>query len=298
MKLLVTGGTGFIGSELCRRLLSVGHSVTVLSRHPERVSNRCGAQATAVSDLAQLGTEGAFDGVINLAGASIVDKRWSAGRKRELRASRIALTQILVDFMRACDRPAPVLISASAIGYYGDQGDHPLDEKADAVNDFAHQLCRDWEREALKAEQFGTRVCLLRIGLVLGTGGGILQKMAPLFRLGLGGPLGSGEQWMSWIHRDDLLAMIDFLLATDVLNGVFNATAPHPVTNSEFSDLLARQYGRSASFRVPAFVLRAALGEMSSLLLGGQRVLPKRLEKAGFDFRYPHLEEALQAACH
>lgn len=294
MQLLVTGGTGFIGGELCRRLLCSGHRLTVLSRNPDRVAQRCGAEVKAIGHLEDIRSDGTFDAVINLAGEPIVDKRWSEARKRELRASRIALTRSLVSFLGRCDKPAPVLISASAIGYYGDQGDRPLDEEADAVNDFAHQLCRDWEREALNAEAFGTRVCMLRIGLVLGRGGGFLQKMAPLFRLGLGGPLGSGEQWMSWIHREDLLSIIDFLVTTEVLSGVFNGTAPHPVTNNQFSQALAREYGRSAPCRVPAFMLRAVMGEMSSLLLGGQRVLPKRLEKAGFDFKFPTLEDALR----
>lgn len=294
MHILLTGGTGLIGSALCARLRGAGHRLAVLSRHPERVARRCGDDVEAITELAALPADRAFDAVINLAGEPIVDRRWSDTRKQQLRASRIDLTRTLVDWMQSRERPPSVLVSASAVGYYGDQGDHPLDEEADAVNDFAHRLCRDWEREAQRAQSSATRVCVLRIGVVLAAEGGMLGRMAPVFRLGLGGPLGSGEQWISWIALTDLLAAIDFLLTKDVLRGVFNATAPHPVTNAQFSRALAGQFGRRAVVRVPAFVIRALMGEMAVLLLGGQRVLPKQLELAGFNFRYPHIDAALQ----
>lgn len=297
MNILITGGTGLIGSALCRQLLAGGHQLTVLSRRPQQVPSLCGTGVDAVETLAELPAEGGFDAVINLAGEGIADRRWSARRKRQLLASRVDLSARLVDYLAACRQPPAVLISGSAVGYYGDQGEHVLDEEADAVNDFAHQLCRDWERQAMRAESLGVRVCVMRIGLVVAPEGGFLGRMLLPFRLGLGGPIGSGEQWMSWIHRDDLLAIIHYLLEHQVLTGVFNATAPNPVNNAEFSRLLAQTLGRPASLRVPAWALRAGLGEMSSLLLGGQRVLPRRLRLAGFDFRYPYLQEALADAC-
>ncbi len=297
MRILLTGATGFVGAALCPRLLAAGHELTVVSRNPEKVASRCGAAVTAVQDFAELPTYPGFDGVINLAGAPIADRRWSRRRKRVLRDSRIALTRSLVDYLRSCDASPQWLVSASAVGYYGDRGDDPLDEDAEAVDDFAHRLCRDWETEARRATELGTRVCILRLGLILGRGGGLLQRMAPPFKLGLGGPLGSGEQWMSWVHRADVVAMIEYLIEHEVLTGVFNATAPNPVTNREFSRQLARQFRRPMLFRVPASLLRLALGEMSLLLLGGQRVLPVRIQKAGFNFRYETLEQALSEAC-
>lgn len=297
MNILITGGTGLVGRPLCRQLLMAGHRLTVLSRRPERVPMLCGEAVSGIARLDQLSSRQAFDAVINLAGEPIAERRWTARRKRQLRQSRIDLTAELVAYFERCEQPPGTLISASAIGYYGDQGDHPLDEEDDAVNDFAHQLCRDWEREAQRAEALGVRVCIVRIGLVVADDGGFLSKMSLPFRLGLGGPLGSGDQWMSWVHRHDLLAMFEFLLHREVLSGVFNATAPHPVTNREFSRQLAGQFQRSANWRVPGFVLQAGLGEMSSLLLGGQRVLPKRMQLAGFNFRYRHLHEALAEAC-
>lgn len=297
MNILITGGTGLVGRPLCRQLLAAGHRLTVLSRRPERVPQLCGDAVTGVARLGQIPADTVYDAVINLAGEPIAERRWTARRKQQLRQSRIDLTGELVEFLSRCGRPPATLISASAIGFYGDQGDHPLDEEDDAVNDFAHRLCRDWERQAQRAEAFGVRVCIVRIGLVVAADGGFLGRMALPFRLGLGGPLGSGEQWMSWVHRQDLLGMLEFLLHHEVLSGVFNATAPHPVTNREFSLQLAEQLRRPAMLRVPGFVLQAGLGEMSSLLLGGQRVLPRRLQLAGYNFRYQYLQEALAEAC-
>lgn len=297
MNILMTGGTGLVGAALCRRWSAAGHRITVLSRRADCVEALCGEGVVGVAAFSDISQDQHFDAVINLAGEPIADRRWTAVRKQQLRQSRIDLTASLLQFLRTLPAPPSVLISGSAVGYYGDQGDHVLDEEADAVNDFAHQLCRDWERAALQAEALGTRVCVLRIGLVIANNGGFLSRMAMPFRLGLGGALGSGEQWMSWIHRDDLLAMIDFLLDQGVLRGVFNATAPCPVTNLEFSRTLARTVGRSTFLNVPAFALKIALGEMSSLLLGGQRVVPKRLQLAGFNFRYRHLQDALKQAC-
>jgi uncharacterized protein (TIGR01777 family) len=235
-----------------------------------------------------------IDAVINLAGEPIAEGRWSAARKRRLEDSRIALTQDLVRWMaQASPRPA-ALISASAIGFYGDQGDAPVTEDSAPHSEYTHELCAAWEQAAFAARTHGIRTAVLRIGLVVGPGGGFLARMLPPFRLGLGGPIGSGRQWMSWIHREDLLGMIDFLLAHAELDGVFNATAPHPATSRDFARTLGRVLHRPALLPAPALAFRAAFGEMSRLLLTGQRVLPARALEAGFRFRFPELEPALR----
>ena len=294
MQALITGGTGLIGSALCRRW-QADHQITVLSRRPASVAKICGNQVSAVSSLNQLSSDHCFDVVINLAGEPIADRRWSDKRKQALRESRIGITrQLLAYFERAKTKPS-VLINASAVGYYGDRGDCILDENSDAKNDFAHQLCRDWEEEAVKAAEFGIRVCILRLGLVVAEDGGFLKRLLLPYRLGLGGRIGSGDQWMSWVHRDDVLGLIHYLISHQVLNGVFNATAPQPVTNNQFTRNLARQLHRPAIFPVPAWFLNQALGEMSTLLLGGQRVLPSRAQQAGFEFRYKTLNKALES---
>lgn len=292
---LITGATGFIGSALCSRLQSLGHGLTVLSRSRDRAIDCCGGNVRSVERLSELQNTEQFDAIVNLAGEPVADRRWSAGRKQLLRESRISLTEQLCSFVQRADKKPALLISASAVGFYGDQGDHVLDEQSDAVNDFPHQLCRDWEQAALALEPAGLRVCILRIGLVVGDGGGFLKKMRLPFKWGVGGTLGDGEQWMSWVHRDDLIAMILFLMEHEVLNGVFNATAPHPVTNAQFTQLLGQQFARPASLPIPAGLLQLLCGEMSTLLLGGQRVMPLRLQRAGFNFQYEHLPEALRS---
>lgn len=302
MQVLITGGTGFVGSALCQRWQQRGAAITVLSRNPDRARRQLGEGVTVVAELDALPASAGFDVVVNLAGAPIADRPWTASRKRLLRDSRIALTESLIGYLEGCERRPELLISASAIGYYGNQGDHFVDENSEpladyASVDFAHQLCRDWEAAAFKGEALGMRVCVLRLGLVVGPGGGIVQRMSLPFKLGLGGPLGDGRQWMSWVHRADVLAMIDYLLAHATLRGVFNATAPQPVTNQEFSRQLAAQYQRPCWLRVPAGVLRLGLGEMSGLLLEGQRVLPTNLREAGYEFKYTDLSAALSDAC-
>lgn len=294
MKILLTGGTGFIGQALCPALLAAGHEVTVLSRKPASVAARCGAGVQALASLADWRPDRQFDAVINLAGEPIVDAAWSAARKQQLRASRIGLTQQLVARIAAAERRPTVLLSGSAIGIYGDAGATPCAETAPAAPDFAAQLCLDWEQAALAAETHGVRVCLLRTGLVLDPAGGLLQKMLPAFRFGLGAKLGSGAQWMSWITRADYVAAVLALLADDQARGPFNLTAPEPVTNAEFTRVLARVLHRPALFSAPGPLLKLALGERAPMLLGGQRVLPARLEAAGFRFRQPELERALR----
>jgi uncharacterized protein (TIGR01777 family) len=293
MELLITGGTGFIGRALCRRLLADGHRLTVLSRWPRRVPALCGAGVSAVASLSELPRDRRFDAVINLAGEGIADRPWSAARKQLLRDSRIGVTAALCDWIAAAASPPALLISGSAVGYYGSRGDQLLDEAAPVGADFAAHLCRDWEVEAARVEALGVRLCLLRTGLVLGGDGGMLARLKLPFSLGLGGRLGDGRQWMSWIHRDDLVALIVYLLDHPTLQGPFNGTAPEPVTNADFTRALARALRRPALLPMPAFALRLALGEMAGLLLGGQRVLPQRALEAGFEFRYPTLPAAL-----
>lgn len=295
MRILITGGTGFIGRALCRDLLERGHRLAVYSRQPAAVAALCGGAVEPVGSLAQFTGDRRFDAVINLAGEGIADRPWTARRKRLLRASRIDTTRELVDFIASADAPPGVVISASAVGWYGDQGDTVLDESATAEPDFAHELCRDWEMEAARVRALGVRLCILRTGVVLAQGGGMLQRLLLPFRCGLGGRLGDGRQWLSWIHRRDLIELIGFLLHHPGQQGIFNATAPTPVTNAEFTRVLATILRRPALLPVPAAVLRALLGELAELLVGGQRVIPTRALAAGFEFRYPTLAEALQA---
>lgn len=295
MHYLITGGSGFIGQRLTASLLADGHQVSILTRTPEKYRNRNAAcRWVGWSDLADAALP--VDGVINLAGAAIADKRWSEARKAVLRSSRIELTERLIDTLaRNGSRPA-VLISGSAVGYYGSElNDLPLNEQAEPQQGFTHALCRDWENAAkTAADALGARVCLIRTGIVLGQGGA-LAKMLPAFRLGLGGPMGHGRQWMSWIHIDDEVAAIRFLLAQQTLTGPFNLTAPGAVNNATFTQTLGAVLKRPTFMRVPAPVLRLLLGEASELLLEGQRVYPEKLLNAGFEFRYSDLEPALRA---
>ena len=291
---LVTGGTGFVGHALCQRLVRHGAALTVLSRDPGRASSLLPAGIRSISSLDQLAPTEHFDVIINLAGEPIADKRWSAKRKRVLEASRIELTRNLVGWMCASSRQPRVFVSASAIGYYGDQGERTVTEDSEPHLEYSHQLCAAWEAAALRAADAGIRTALLRIGLVVGPTGGFLARMLLPFRLGLGGPIGSGRQWMSWIHRNDLLRLIALLVEREDLAGVFNATAPTPVTGREFADTLGRVLRRPAIVPAPALLFRVVFGEMSRLLLTGQRVLPRRAAAAGFQFEFPDLESALR----
>jgi uncharacterized protein len=293
MNILITGGTGFIGSALTRSLAEQGYAVTVLSRSPDSVEKICGSGIHALGNLNQLRPEDTYQVIINLAGAPIFGARWSDARKRLIRDSRIGLTeQLILCIDRMAVKP-DLLISGSAIGYYGNQRDIVLTEQSATRNDFSHQLCADWEDAAKKAEQSGVRVCLIRTGLVLAAGGGILQRMLWPFRLGLGGRLGDGRQWMSWIHRQDWIAITQAMITDSSMQGAYNATAPNPVNNSEFTRILAYCLKRPAVFPIPAPLLKILLGEMSELVLGSQRVLPERLIVQGFRFKYKDLSGAL-----
>lgn len=296
MNILITGGTGFIGSALAKSLIDQGHAVTVLSRSPDKVAQTCGSGVNALGSLTQLKAEHSYQVIINLAGAPIVDARWSEARKQLIRDSRIGLTEHLITCIDRMTVKPELLISGSAIGYYGNQGDTVLTEQSTPYEDFPQQLCADWEAAAKQAEQFGVRVCLIRTGLVIADGGGFLQRMLPPFRLGLGGRLGGGRQWMSWIHRQDWINIALTMIADSTLRGAYNATAPNPVTNAEFTRILAQCLKCPALLPVPAWLLKMLLGEMSQLVLGSQRVVPERLLAQGFKFQYTDLTAALAEA--
>ena len=294
MRIFITGGTGLIGRALCRALRAEGHTLTVLSRHPETVAAKCGAGVEAMRTLAEWTPQRAFDAVINLAGEPIVDARWSARRKQMLWDSRVTLTGELVRRISAAEHKPAVLLSGSAVGYYGDRGDTVLDENAGAGAGFSAELCKAWEGAARAAEP-AVRVCLLRTSPVLSRDGGLLGKMLLPFKLGLGARLGNGRQWMSWIHIDDYVAQVLRLLQDAQAHGPFNMAAPQPVTNAEFTRTLAHVLHRPAFFVAPGFMLKMTMGERSALLLEGQRVLPVRLEAAGARFAFADLESALRA---
>ena len=293
MRILITGGTGLIGQALCQHWQPQGHELWVWSRRPQAVPALCSG-ARGVAKLEDLPADMAFDAVINLAGAPIADRRWTQSRRQLLRHSRIELTRTLVDWMTRQATPAPVLISGSATGWYGNQGEQLLDEaSASGPADFGSELCHAWEQEAERARQWGVRVVLLRTAPVLSPTGGMLGKLRLPFSLGLGGRLGSGQQWMPWIALQDEVALIDFLLHHTECSGVFNACAPGLVRNAQFTQALATALHRPAILPAPAWALQLALGEMSVLLLGGQRLQPRRAQEAGFVFRYPELGGAL-----
>jgi len=292
--ILITGGTGFLGRALVGDWLEQGHNVTVLTRNPAAATRLLSSGINAVAELMEVRTDTRFDAIVNLAGEPIFGARWTDIRKRRLRDSRIAFTERLVGFIESLPEKPEVLISGSAVGFYGDQGDTVLTENSSGKPCFSEQLCGDWENAARQAEQLGVRVCLVRTGLVLDHGGGLLQRMLPAFRLGLGGRLGEGRQWMSWIHRRDWLAVVHTLLNNPDLQGAFNATAPQPVTNQAFSDSLAKLLHRPSLLPMPTTLLKLLFGEMAELMLGSQRVMPARLQEQGFEFQFPTLEAALQ----
>jgi uncharacterized protein (TIGR01777 family) len=290
MRVLMTGGTGFLGAPLCRALRGAGHTVTVVTRAPEHVTGPAvgwdGLEA-AVRDA---------DALVNLAGEPIAAGRWGAARKDRILASRVESTRALVRAAAAAGRRPSVLVSASAVGWYGARGDEPLDETAGPGTDFLAEVCRAWEAEALAAEALGLRVVRLRFGIALAPDGGALARMLPPFRAFVGGPLGSGAQWMSWIHRDDVTGLVVAALASEAWAGAVNATAPQPVTNRDFARALGDALARPSWLRTPAVVLRLALGEMADMLLTGQRVLPRVAERLGYQFRYRDLGPALRAS--
>lgn len=294
MHILITGATGLIGRPLTKKLLSQSHEVTLLTRSSDKARALFGESVSILNSLDHLPSLDNVDAVINLAGEPIADKRWTDEQKHRLCQSRWQLTAQISKLIQESHTPPSVFISGSAVGYYGDQGQSIVTEDETPHSEFTHMLCQRWEAEALQAQSEKTRVCLLRTGIVLSTEGGALAKMMPIFKAGLGGPLGSGLQYMHWIHIDDMVNGILFLLNTPVLQGPFNMVAPYPVHNELFTDLLASALDRPHLFRTPAFAVRLLMGEASILVLGGQRALPKRLEDAGFEFSYSELENAFK----
>ena len=292
--ILITGGTGFLGSALTFKLVHSGKPVIVFGRSLDKIARTFGDKVQAVTRIADLPDAGSFRAVVNLAGAGIFDQRWNESRKQLLRDSRIQLTQQLIDWMMSAGQKPGVLVNGSAIGIYGEHGDEVLTEQSAQVADFSQQLCADWEAAALQAEALGVRVCLIRTGLVLGQGGGVLKRMLLPFRMGLGGRLGHGRQWMSWIHLQDWLAIVQLMIENSTMQGAYNASAPAPVTNAAFSATLAAILNRPMLLPLPEVVLKPLLGEMSALVLGSQRVVPERLLNQGFEFQFSQLDSALQ----
>ena len=296
MKILISGSSGLIGSAAATALKADGHNVVRLVR-PGKAPNPGDVQwdpMRATVDVASL--EG-VDIVIHLSGAGIADGRWTEERKQLLRSSRIDTTRVLVDSLSRLNQKPQALIVASAIGYYGDRGDEILTESSTNGTDFLALVCRDWEAEASRAAAMGIRTVMLRFGVVLSGKGGALPKMLTPFKLGVGGRLGSGQQWMSWIAIEDVVGIIRHAIASEQVIGPVNVVAPNPVRNEEFTRLLAGMLHRPAIFPAPAFVLRLAMGEMAdAVLLSSDRVKPERMLSAGYKFRFEILEPALRAA--
>ena len=290
---LVSGATGFIGGHLVRRLISRGDQVIVLTRDAGNALDRFGPHVRIVTSLKELGDDTRIDAVVNLAGAPIMGLPWTRARRATLIGSRIQMTRALVALMSRLTRPPRVLISASAIGFYGARANEWLDENSTAGADFQSQLCREWEAAALGAEGLVTRVVRLRIGFVLGRDGGALPQLLLPIRLWAGALLGRGTQWVSWIHISDLIRLFEFALDTPAIRGPVNAVAPMAATHAQFQRALGATLHRPVWLRVPAFVLRGMLGEMATLLVDGQHVVPRRAIEAGFRFRFRQLSGAL-----
>jgi hypothetical protein len=292
-RVLMTGATGFIGRVVARRLIERGHIVVVLCRDRAKARDLFGPHAQIVTALDALRPQDRIDAVINLAGEPIGAARWSAARKAVLVESRVGTTRMLVEWARRLGRAPKVFVSASAIGWYGTHATTSFTESDAAGEDFPAALCSAWEREAARSRSRGTRAVMLRLGLVLGSGG-LLKRLLPVFRIGLGAPFGNGAQWMSWVHLEDVVAITERALTDAALEGSINVVAPHPVSNREFSGALARACARPMWPAVPAFLLRWTLGELAVVLLEGQRVEPARLQALGYRFRFPTLSGALR----
>lgn len=294
MRIVIAGGTGFIGEPLVRRLVARGDDVAVLSRNPARVLAGRGVSWDGRTQGAWSQEVAGADAVINLAGENVGEGRWTAERKRQLVASRLDATSAVVQALRDAPARDRALVNASAVGYFGfSGGDAVFDENAARGAGFLAELVEKWELAAREAEPVA-RVAILRFGVALAADGGALKKMMLPFKLGAGGPIGSGVQWMSWIDRDDAVRGVEWALDQPHVRGVYNMTAPEPVRNRDFARALGRALHRPAILPTPAFALRAAFGEMAEeMLLGGQRVVPRRAEREGFRFEYPTLEASL-----
>lgn len=298
MKFFLTGGSGFVGSYLAKQLSQRGHAITILTRSFRPRSDSQPAVTSVQGDPNEPGPwmqmVPEHDVIINLAGASIY-LRWTEENKKIIRASRVLTTRHLVEALAAAPaRQTKLLLSTSAIGYFGDRGEAELTEDSGSGEDFLAQLAQEWEEEALKAQDLGVRVAITRFGIVLGRGGGILAQLVPLFKAFVGGPVGSGKQWFSWIDQDDQLRAFLFVLEHPDLSGPINFTSPNPVRNADFAKALGKVLNRPSWVPAPAFAVKLALGEFAEVVLGGQKVLPKKLLEAGFTFEYPTIEASLR----
>lgn len=296
MKVFITGGTGFVGRKLIETLTAEGYGVVLLTRHPEKASfpetvDIAGGDPTEPGPWQEKAA--GCEAAVNLAGASIFT-RWTQKTKERILNSRVMTTQNLVDAFGRKDSRTDLLLNASAVGYYGARGEEELDESSSPGGDFLAGVTRAWEEEAQRAEKHGVRVIRCRFGIVLGEGGGALSVMSKAFKFGLGAPFGSGKQWFSWIHRQDLARVLHFLIKHKGPAGPVNAAAPHPVRNRELANNIGKVLRRPVWPGIPGFLIKLVMGEFAESIVAGQKVLPKKLEKAGFTFAYPRLEEALQ----
>ncbi len=294
MNILITGGTGFIGEELRTMLLKQGHNLVIVSRNPEKHEDEAAKNQRFISwddDLASEMNE--IDGVINLAGENLFGQRWTDEVKKRIMNSRVQSTKQLVEAMRNAESKPEVFVSASASGIYGNRGDDILDEEEVHGDDFLAEVCEAWEAESQKATEFGVRVVNPRIGIVLEEGGGALGKMIPPFQFFVGGPVGSGEQYMSWIHRTDLCQALIFPMGNQEFSGAYNVCSPNPVTMNDFAETLGNVMNRPSVFRVPKFALDIVLGEAAKPVTDSIRMQPKKLQVAEFEFHFEYLEEAL-----
>ena len=291
--ILVTGGSGFIGSAFCKKAVDRGNKVTVLTRNPASAAKSLPEEASLIKQLDELDEGQAIDTVLNLAGEPLAEGRWNDQRKQAFYDSRVGTTQQLFNFFEGRELKPELIISGSAVGYYG-PGSRPMSEVSSPVDCYSHRLCNAWEATAKQFDVLGTRVCKLRVGIVLGDKGA-LSRMLPAFKLGMGGPIGSGKQWMSWIHIDDMVELIFHCMKRTDIRFAINATAPNPVTNREFSKMLGSVLHRPAMFTMPAGMVKLLFGEMGQeLLLEGQRVVPTKALETSFEFQYPVLRDALE----
>lgn len=295
MKIFITGGTGLIGKQLIKKLSARGDELTILTRNEGKAKRKLGDKHQYCTDIDSLISLDGYDAVINLAGEPITEKRWTQKQKEILCKSRWDVTSKLSDLIKRSTTPPYVFISGSAVGYYGSQDSEFLTEVNKSYGEFTYYLCKEWESLAMQAQSDKTRVCICRTGIVLSPNGGMLAKMLLPFRLGLGYVLGKGNQFVSWIHIEDMVRGLIFLLDHPHSEGVYNFTAPHPVANKVFSRTLARTLYRPCIIYIPSSVIQLVMGESSRLVLGGQRVVPRNLLSSGFKFKYLYLQETLEA---
>jgi len=302
MRVLVTGATGFVGKVIVKQLLDSGDEVVILTRNIAKAAITLGSSCkyfywTDMNSLPPLEAFQGVEGVINLMGESI-SERWDNEHKKRMHESRILGTRRIVEAIEKSSSKVKAFVSTSAIGIYGNRGNEEINEASSVANDFLGKLCQDWEKEANQASNHGARVVIIRVGIVLGRGGGALAKMLPIFKLGAGGPVGNGKQYMSWIHIEDLANMYIEALKNENIKGVLNGTAPYPATNAEFSKVMGKVLHRPAFMPAPAFALKLVFGEMSQILLEGQKVLAVKFKENNFRYRYPTLEMALKETAY